>query len=149
MTNNRAVYFNLRTNQGHAIQQELSSLENELMIIQDALHHREECTFNKCTISRHLHKLSNETFLLTEQVQLYNIDTHYQILCKPISSSKISSLHMQEGHKLDPNYLLLQSGKRIPFDTLSNTTQANIDLQFITKNKLVLGDSPRYKNKYW
>ena len=85
--------------------------------------------------------------MTTEQVQLYNIDTHYQILCKPTSENKISSLHLEVGHKIDPNYLILQSGKRIPFNTLTNTTQANMNLQFITKNMLILGDSPRYENK--
>ena len=122
MTNNRAVSFNLRTNQGHSIQQELTSLENELKILKDALHHKEECTFNKCILSRHLHKLDNDTFLLSEQVQLYNIDTHYQILCKPTSENKISSLHLQVGHKIDPNYLILKSGKRIPIKSLTNIT---------------------------
>ena len=146
MTNNRAISFNLRTNQGHSIEYELTSLEKELRILKDALHHTVECTFNKCILSRHLHKLDNETFLLSEQVQLYNIDTHYQILCKPTSENKISSLHLQVGHKIDPNYLILKSGKRIPIESLTNITQANMNLQFITRIMLILGDSPMYEN---
>ena len=110
--------------------------------MKDALHHTVECTFNKCIISRHLHKLDNTTFLLSEQIQLYSLDTHYQILCKPATEHKISSLHLKVGHKIDPHNLILGSGKRIPIDSLADKTQMNENLQFITKDMLVLGDSP-------
>ena len=143
MTNNRAISYNLRISQGKSIAFELTSLEKELRILKDALHHTIECTFNKCIISRHLHKLDNTTFLLSEQVQLYRLDTHYQILCKPASEHKISSLHLKVGHKIDPHNLILGSGKRIPIESLANKTQVNKNLQFITKDMLVLGDSPR------
>ena len=144
MTNNRAISYNLRTNQGKSIEFELTSLEKELRILKDALHHTIECTFNKCILSRHLHKMDNNTFLLSEQVQFYSLDTHYQILCKPASEHKISSLHLKVGHQIDPNYLILGSGKRIPIKSLENKTFVNENLQFITQDMLVLGDSPRY-----
>ena len=64
MTNNRAISYNLRTNQGKSIEYELTSLEKELSILKDVLHHTIECTFNKCILSRHLHKVDNTTFLL-------------------------------------------------------------------------------------
>ena len=146
LTNSRAISFNLRTNQGHSISYELTSLEQELGKLKDALHHTTECTFSQCVISRHLHKLDNETLLLSEQVQRYRLDTHYQILCIPTSEHKISSLHLQVGHKIDPNYLILGSGERIPIKNLSNKTQANKNLQFITKEMLIFGDYPRYEN---
>ena len=110
LIHNRAISFNLRTHQGHSIAHELTSLDQELEKLKDALHHTTQCTFSQCVISRHLHKLDNETLLLSEQVQRYRLDTHYQILCIPTSEHKISSLHLQVGHKVDPSYLILGSG---------------------------------------
>ena len=59
LIHNRAISFNLRTHQGHYISHELTSLNKELEKLKDALHHTTQCTFSKCVISRHLHKMIN------------------------------------------------------------------------------------------
>ena len=125
ITNNRAISYNLRSNQGKSIAYELTSLERELSILKDALHHTVQCTFNQCIISRHLRKLNHTTFLLTEQIQLQSLNTHYQILCQPASDKKISSLHLEIGHKIDPHNLILSLGKRIQIQSLANKTLVN------------------------
>ena len=72
--NNRAINFNIRTNQGHAIMQELRSLDIELKKLMDALHHTTACTFSQCVVSRHLQKMDNDKLVLTEQIQNYRLD---------------------------------------------------------------------------
>ena len=134
--NSRAIFYNLRSQQG-------KSIEGELNILKDALHHNVQCNFNQCIISRHLRKLNNTDFLLTEQIQMQRLNTHYQILCQPVSNKKISSLHMETGHKIDTHNLILSSGKRIDIRSLANETLVNSELQFISADMLVLGDSPR------
>ena len=47
ITNNRAISYNLRSNQGKSIAYELTSLERELGILKDALHHTVQSTFNQ------------------------------------------------------------------------------------------------------
>ena len=88
---NRAISFNIRTNQGHSIMQELKSLDIELKKLKDALHHTTTCTFSQCVVSRHLHKMDNDQLVLTEQVQKYRLDKNYLILCIPTSEHKVSS----------------------------------------------------------
>ena len=131
ITNNRAISYNLRSNQGKSIANELTSLERELSILKDTLHHTMQCTFNQCIISQHLSKVNNTTFLLTEQIKRHSLKTHYQILCQPASDKKISSLHLEIGHKIDPHNLILSSGKRIQIQSLANKTLVNKELQFI------------------
>merc|ERR1711895_134499 len=53
LINNRAISFNIHTNQGHAIMHELKSLNIELKKLKDALHHTTTCTFSQCLVSRH------------------------------------------------------------------------------------------------
>ena len=146
LIHNRAISFNLRTHQGHSIAHELTSLDKALGKLKDALHHTNQCTFRQCAISRHLNTINNEKLLLSEKVQRYRLDTHYLILCIPTSEHKVSSLHSQIGHKIYPHYLILESGERVPIEHLSNKTQANKHLQFITKEMLIFEDYPRYKN---
>ena len=146
LINNRAISFNIRTNQGHVIMHELKSLNIELKKLKDALHHTTTCTFSQCVVSRHLHKMDNDQLVLTEQIQKYRLDKNYLILCIPASQHKVSSLHNQIAHKINDKYLVLESGERIPVENLSNHTMANEHLQFITRDMLIFEDYPRYKN---
>ena len=141
--NSRAVFYNLRFQQGEYIKYELSSIAGELDILKDALHHKVHCDFNQCIVSRHLCKFNSTDFLLTEQIQMQKLNTHYQILCQPVSNKKISYLHMKTGHKIDKNNLILNSGKRIDIGNLINETFINSELQFISAEMLVVGESPR------
>ena len=75
---------------------------------------------------------------------MQKLNTHYQILCQPVSNKKISSLHMETGHKIDNYNLILNSGKRIDIRNLTNETFINSELQFISADMLVVGESPRY-----
>ena len=103
---NRAISFNIRTNQGHAIMHELKSLNVELMKLKDALHHTTTCTFSQCVVSRHLRKMDNDQLVLTEQIQKFRLDKNYLILCIPASQHKVSSLHNQIVHKINDKYLV-------------------------------------------
>ena len=141
----RQISFNIRTNMGHSIMQELKSLDIELKKLKDALHHTTTCTFSQCVVSRHLHKKDSDQLVLTEHIQKYRLDKNFLILCIPVSDHKISSLHNQIAHKINDKYLVLESGERIPVETLSNHKMANEHLQFITRKMLIFDNYPRYQ----
>ena len=143
LINNRAISFNIRTNQGHSIMHELKSLDIELKKLKDALHHTTTCTFSQCVVSRHLHKKDSDQLVLTEHIQKYRLDKNFLILCIPASEHKVSSLHNQIAHKINDKYLVLESGERIQLETLSNPNMANEHLQFITREMLIFDNYPR------
>ena len=50
---------------------------------------------------------------------------------------------METGHKIDKYNLIPNSGKRIDIRNLLNKTFINSELQFISADMLVVGESPR------
>ena len=140
----RAIAYNIRTNIGHSIMHELQSLDKELKILKDAIHHMPTpCSFSECVVSRHLHKKTNDQLILTEHIQKFRLDKNFLILCVPASEHKISSLHNQIAHKINDKDLILESGARIQLETLSNASSANEHLQFITQDMLLFDSFPR------
>ena len=75
---------------------------------------------------------------------MQKLTTNYQILCEPVNTKKISTLHMQTGHLIDKFNLILNSGKRVDVRNLLNETFINSELEFISTDMLVVGENPRY-----
>lgn len=124
------------------IDNELQKINEELALVRRTLSMTQpDCTFARCIINSKLTILNN-TFILETDVIHQKVVDKFLLLCQPVSTEKVSYLHMRQGTNYNAT-MVLDSGERITEQQLLSPEFCNEKTQYIKLEWLLAGPETR------